>query len=120
MTTAEFRALPKTAKIIRVYFDTKEHKFVTNLYDYPLYKNWGRWHREAVNKYENHYIYYLSGSPAIMCTEDKFEIAMKNFRNALIKEQNQIIEDAENTIDNIKSAFDRTLMNKAILKDIKN
>lgn len=107
MTTAEFRALPEDMRIARVYYDANEHKFVADFYDHNFYKNWGHWYREAVNKYDNHFIYYLSNyTPAIVCTEDKYEIAMKNFRNALIKQQNQIIEDAENAIDNIKSVFD--------------
>ena len=116
MTTAEFRALPKSMRIVRIYYDIKEHKFVADFYDHDFYKNWGHWYREAVNKYDNHFIYYLSNhTPAMVCTEDRFEITMKNFRNALIKEQNQIIEDAENTVDNIKSAY-RALMDKTILK----
>lgn len=111
MTTAEFRALPESMRIVRIYYDVSSRKFIVDFYDHDFYKNWGNGFREPINKYDNHFIFYLANhTPAIMCTEDKLQVAMKNFRNALIKEQNQIIEDAENAIDDIKSAFDKTMV----------
>ena len=106
METKEFRSLPDFTVIIRVAYNTKENKLSITRYPFSVCKNWGHFYRTAVNRYENHYVCYAyGGNPTIYCTEDKFEIAMKNFRDFLIKNQKKVVDEAKNILYNIENNF---------------
>lgn len=106
METKEFRSLPDFTVIIRVAYITKENKLSITRYPFSVCKNWGHFYRTAVNRYENHYVCYAyGGNPAIFCTEDRFEIAIKNFRDFLIKNQKKVVDEAKDILYDIENSF---------------